>query len=706
MRGKHDSDLLHFVQSFIKNWTHKLSYDERGNISKIKMGSTHTLNYEFDPNNQLIFEEIKDKFGYPLVGYGYDGEGLIQSIKLPDRSTILYEYQGPFVKKVSRLAKDKKELYQYQVFSRDLMGNVMEEILPGRAGIRKQTWDQGGRKTGIVTDSFQDVIPEGGYDMLGNIQTRKISFDSEKPETHYEYNALSQLISEKGQIEHHYSYDSLDNRLAKDHSTYRINDLNQLLEAKGATYRFDPNGNLSSKTVNGKTWNFEHNPLNQLSKIKTPDQKTIFFTYDLSGRRLSKKIKEQGKKSQTFRYFYLGGTELGCLDEKGTVVELRIPSDPNQPEKAPFIAFELKNEIYVPIYDLHGNVSCLTDLQSGKVRASYQYTAFGEEGIGLDESPINNPWRYRGNRTDTESGLVLIGCRYYDPEIGRWMNPDSAGDLDGPNLYAYCHNNPLKYVDYFGFASEQPESPVDESYFYGEYEPHCFCERHRDCKRGGDIVMGILTHPRFHGSIQAIGGLAEASAGGWAIFGTGGVAGPIGWPVMAHGLDQFITGMNTTFSGEFTDTTTVQILGLIGISDNWSSFTDSALAILGTMGGSGIIRASKLGTSTKFYSTKTGIVVSNKRISYNFSGAAHKHMHETGRRIPVHILDDIIKSPIAVFKDPQDASGAMMYYSRLWRNGKHYNVEVLYDKANNRILHVQYAPEPIGPLNEIPKPHK
>ncbi|NGX38327.1 MAG: hypothetical protein K1000chlam2_01500 [Chlamydiae bacterium] len=50
------------------------------------------------------------------------------------------------------------------------------------------------------------------------------------------------------------------------------------------------------------------------------------------------------------------------------------------------------------------------------------------------------------------------------------MSPDPMGELDGPNLYVYCRNNPLTYVDYFGLASEKNKSPIDESYFYGEYE--------------------------------------------------------------------------------------------------------------------------------------------------------------------------------------------------------------------------------------------
>lgn len=171
-------------------------------------------------------------------------------------------------------------------------------------------------------------------------------------------------------------------------------------------------------------------------------------------------------------------------------------------------------------------------------------------------------------------------------------------------------NNPLAYIDYLGLASEKIDSPVDETYFYGEYEPHCYCESHRDCKRGGDIAtnptlrinvgsvvdlsLEVLTHPRVQGSMQAFAGLAEASAGGFATLSSGGLAAPVGWPILVHGLDQFITGMSTAITGKHRTTLTEQLLQTTGMPPEWASFTNDVLTIGGTMGGSAIIRASRL----------------------------------------------------------------------------------------------------------------
>ena len=63
-----------------------------------------------------------------------------------------------------------------------------------------------------------------------------------------------------------------------------------------------------------------------------------------------------------------------------------------------------------------------------------------------------NPFRYRSYYFDTETNLYYLQTRYYDPEIGRFINIDSIEYADpetinGLNLYAYCGNNPIKYVD-------------------------------------------------------------------------------------------------------------------------------------------------------------------------------------------------------------------------------------------------------------------
>ena len=62
-----------------------------------------------------------------------------------------------------------------------------------------------------------------------------------------------------------------------------------------------------------------------------------------------------------------------------------------------------------------------------------------------------NPLRYRGYVYDQETGFYYLNSRYYDPEIGRFINADSYTNTDrglnGFNMFAYCNNNPVMGYD-------------------------------------------------------------------------------------------------------------------------------------------------------------------------------------------------------------------------------------------------------------------
>ena len=59
--------------------------------------------------------------------------------------------------------------------------------------------------------------------------------------------------------------------------------------------------------------------------------------------------------------------------------------------------------------------------------------------------------------------MYHLQSRWYDPTIGRFISPDSYEYLDpetigGLNLYAYCLNNPIMYVDPTGHAPKWLEN--------------------------------------------------------------------------------------------------------------------------------------------------------------------------------------------------------------------------------------------------------
>ncbi|EAO9488557.1 hypothetical protein [Brevibacillus sp. AY1] len=85
----------------------------------------------------------------------------------------------------------------------------------------------------------------------------------------------------------------------------------------------------------------------------------------------------------------------------------------------------------------------------------------------------------------------------------------------------------------------------------------------------------------------------------------------------------------------------------------------------------------------------------------NFAARAAQHMDEAGRFVPVQIQQAVIKYG-KEFPDPR-GSQAKMYYDIMYREGKKYNIEVLYDAATNTVYHFEYARKAMGHLPAIPK---
>ena len=86
----------------------------------------------------------------------------------------------------------------------------------------------------------------------------------------------------------------------------------------------------------------------------------------------------------------------------------------------------------------------------------YTYDSWGKLLTTTGTATIGtlNPFRYRGYIYDTETGFYYLKTRYYNPEVGRFINADvlmSTGQgVIGCNMFCYCLNNPVNMLDYEG----------------------------------------------------------------------------------------------------------------------------------------------------------------------------------------------------------------------------------------------------------------
>ncbi|MDE2127659.1 MAG: RHS repeat-associated core domain-containing protein, partial [Armatimonadetes bacterium] len=92
---------------------------------------------------------------------------------------------------------------------------------------------------------------------------------------------------------------------------------------------------------------------------------------------------------------------------------------------------------------------------SDSVLASFDFDAFGSRSIsGTATDPYSGLGSQYGYYSDTETGLQLLGDRYYDPAEARFVNRDPIGMAGGVNVYGYVGNDAGNAFDGTGLQSK------------------------------------------------------------------------------------------------------------------------------------------------------------------------------------------------------------------------------------------------------------
>ena len=179
------------------------------------------------------------------------------------------------------------------------------------------------------------------------------------------------------------------------------------------------------------------------------------YTYNADGIRTSKTV--NGVKHT----YHLSGTQI--LSEEWTDrwnrhVMVYIYDAAGQPIGMSYFRGGTLVDTYLYEKNIQGDVVAVYEYD-GDLVVRYAYNAWGavsetEYGSEYCEESFEvlcNPFRYRGYYYDTETGFYYVSSRYYDPEVGRWINADSAigqiGNVQSTNMFSYCFNNPVNMSD-------------------------------------------------------------------------------------------------------------------------------------------------------------------------------------------------------------------------------------------------------------------
>ncbi len=100
--------------------------------------------------------------------------------------------------------------------------------------------------------------------------------------------------------------------------------------------------------------------------------------------------------------------------------------------------------------DAMGNVILVSDSE-GKQVASYGFTPFGK--LVNQVGNYQARFLFSSKELDPETGLILYGVRYLNPDAGTWFTRDPAGEVDDANLYGFVGRNPGNSVDPWGLQA-------------------------------------------------------------------------------------------------------------------------------------------------------------------------------------------------------------------------------------------------------------
>ena len=264
------------------------------------------------------------------------------------------------------------------------------------------------------------------------------------------------LTDSTGKVTKQYTYDAFGyvyNNTQGNYTTLlqkeikTAQDENNNSNVKQTVYTYDANGNQVTKTADGKTETNTYDGLNQLIGF-TDGETTASYKYNASGLRYEKIV-----DGQRINHVWDGSKQIiaDVIDNQFYEADCYIRGT-NLVAKYNYRNGN-KSEYTYYTQNAHGDVVNLTNAD-GEVTKKYTYDAFGVEK-NIDENDTN-AFRYCGEYFDAETGTIYLRARYYNPTTGRFISRDSfAGRRSDPlslNLYTYCKNNPIRFIDPSGHS--------------------------------------------------------------------------------------------------------------------------------------------------------------------------------------------------------------------------------------------------------------
>ena len=463
-------------------------YDNNGALARVydsQTGTTSTYYYDFTDRMMKYVE--KSSTGTHSVGYEYDSinnlTALVETIGTVERKAS-YTYDGD-----NRPTSVTDENGGSRSYTYDNFGRVSTLTTKhGSNTVTTQTYTYKANTNGAPTNQISSVTVKDGngnqryvytytYDQNGNITgintTTKVGDQETTHTTSYAYDSANQLIREDNQQANTttvWTYDNAGNILTRmvypydnvttDEGTqtnyhYTDTQWGDLLKSYNSRPIIrDEIGNPTNDLFWSYTWQHGRQ-LASLTNRRTLEEWQ--FTYNADGLRT-----KRTNGSRTYNYTYLG-SQLTHMTVAGHTLYFSYDAAGTP------LTLTYDGVTYYYVTNLQGDVVAILN-SSGVEVVTYAYDAWGNRispDVAEGTLGFYNPLRYRGYVYDPETELYYLQSRYYNPEMGRFINTDGFASTGqgvlGNNMFAYCGNNPVCRKDITGTRYCEATSVAAES---------------------------------------------------------------------------------------------------------------------------------------------------------------------------------------------------------------------------------------------------
>jgi RHS repeat-associated protein len=465
-------------------------------LSRLTTAANPTGTVAIAYDNRSRVSSVTDVFGQ-VVSYDYDANSNRTQLSLNGATSASYQYDV-----INRLTQLTDNASLNTTFAYDPTNKLTARSLPNGVATSYQ-YDGLDRLTRLTHSKGANTLADFQYQFnaVGNITQMTDGAGA----SNYSYDPLDRLTAatHPNQSNESYTLDDVGNRTASQQgSSYSYQAFNRLVGANGASFGYDANGSLSSKTDASGSWTYSWDHENRLKQASKASGVTVSYAYDALGRRVQRTSTTEG----TTKFVYDGADVMRDLDDNGVTVAdyLNAPGIDNKLRQS------ASGTVSYFVTDHLGTTRAFTDA-SGTLTSSLTYDSFGNVVSGSAATR----YTYTGREFDSETGLMYYRARWYDPREGKFVSEDPIGLEGGLNFYSYVDHSPTLFSDPTGLQktspwnSWPPQKPLKswtcEELIQGIWEAVDTLK-----KRASDLIYDpqnlqwyhwTIPHPRF-GSVQ------------------------------------------------------------------------------------------------------------------------------------------------------------------------------------------------------------